>query len=177
MQSYIFMKKIFFGICFLLISMAVQAQDANQTANKDDVPSIKLKDINGKEVDLQELTKQGKPLIISFWATWCSPCKKELENMNEVIDEWQKKYGVVLVAISIDDARNSMKVKPFVDGKKWGFPVLLDVNQDVKRALNIPNVPYTILVDKNGKISYRHVGYTEGDEQVLESKLAGLVKK
>jgi len=171
------MKKIFFGITFLVFSIAVQAQDGTKTANTNDVPSIKLKDINGKDVDLQELTKQGKPVIFSFWATWCSPCKKELENVNEVIDDWQKKYNVTMVAISIDDARNSMKVKPFVDGKKWSFPVLLDVNQDVKRALNIPNVPFTILVDKTGHIVYKHEGYTEGDEQILESKVAALAKK
>jgi len=170
------MKTAFFAIAFLLFGIGAYAQDTAKTANKNDIPNLKLKDINGKEVDLQALTHQGKPVILSFWATWCAPCKKELENMNEAIDEWKKKYNVEIVAISIDDARNSMKVKPFVDGKKWDFVVLLDVNQDAKRLLNIPNVPYTILIDKTGKITYRHVGYTEGDEQVLETKLAEAAK-
>jgi cytochrome c biogenesis protein CcmG, thiol:disulfide interchange protein DsbE len=168
------MKRLFLSLIIVLFSTVIYAQDT--TKSKNDIPSIKIKDVNGKEIDLQQLAKQGKPVIFSFWATWCSPCKKELENINGVIDDWKKKYNVEIVAISIDDARNSMKVKPYVDGKKWDFPVLLDINQDVKRALNIPNVPYTILVDKNGRIVYRHVGYTEGDEQILEAKLAALAK-
>ena len=170
------MKKILVVFSFLLITMYVKAQDTTKSALKNDLPALKLKDINGKDVDLQALARLGKPVILSFWATWCSPCKKELENINEVIDEWRKKYNVQLVAISIDDARNSMKVKPFIDGKKWDYMVLLDVNQDAQRALNIPNVPYTILLDKNGHIVYRHVGYTEGDEQELEAKLSAAAK-
>jgi cytochrome c biogenesis protein CcmG, thiol:disulfide interchange protein DsbE len=168
------MKKIFLTLLISVFAISTYAQDTSKA--KKDIPSIKIKDVNGKEVDIQALTGNGKPVIFSFWATWCSPCKKELENINEVIDDWKKKYNVEIVAISIDDARNAMKVKPYVDGKKWDFPVLLDINQDVKRNLNIPNVPYTLLIDKNGKIVYRHVGYTEGDEQVLEAKLAALGK-
>ena len=168
------MKKALLLISFIALTFVVKAQDTSKVFAKNDMPSIKLKDMNGKEVDLQDLAKQGKPVILSFWATWCSPCKKEMENINEVIDDWRKKYNVQLVAVSIDDARNSMKVKPFIDGKKWDYLVLLDVNQDMQRALNIPNVPYTILLDKTGHIVYRHVGYTEGDEQALEAKLASL---
>ena len=170
------MKNTLIALLFMVSAIVVHAQDTAKNTATDNIPSVKLKDINGKEVDLQALAKQGKPVIFSFWATWCIPCKAELTNMNEVIDEWKKKYNVELVAISIDDARNAMKVKPYVDGKKWSFTVLLDVNQEVKRTLNITNVPYTILVDKTGKIVYRHVGYTEGDEQILEAKLAALGK-
>jgi cytochrome c biogenesis protein CcmG/thiol:disulfide interchange protein DsbE len=174
------MKNILLSLLFILVAIGVQAQtqtaDTSKSVSKSDLPPIKLKDINGKDVDLQALAKLGKPIILSFWATWCSPCKKELENINLVIDDWRKKYNVQLVAISIDDSRNSMKVKPFIDGKKWDYMVLLDINQDAQRALNIPNVPYTVLFDKNGHIVYRHVGYTEGDEQELEAKLASLSK-
>ncbi len=170
------MKKILFVLSFVALSLGAKAQEAGKTVSKNDFPSLKLKDMNGKEVDLQDLANQGKPVILSFWATWCSPCKKEMENINEDLDDWKKKYNVQYVAVSIDDARNSMKVKPFIDGKKWDYTVLLDVNQDMQRALNIPNVPYTILFDKTGHIVYRHVGYTEGDEQILEAKLAALPK-
>src|SRR5665213_3776103 len=143
------MKNIILVLSFFVASIVgvqaqTQATDTSKTASKTDFPPLKRKDINGKDVDLQSLAKLGKPVILSFWATWCSPCKKELENINLVIDDWRKKYNVQLVAISIDDSRNSMKVKPFIDGKKWDYMVLLDINQDAQRSLNIPNVPYTI---------------------------------
>ncbi|MGZ5282514.1 MAG: TlpA family protein disulfide reductase [Bacteroidia bacterium] len=170
------MKKILslFTLSFGLTFAHAQENTAAKTEEKTEFPSVVLKDLNGKEIDLQQFAKSGKITVLSFWATWCSPCKKELENMNEVLEEWQEKYDVQLVAVSIDDARNAMKVKPYVDGKKWEFAVLLDVNQESKRALNYPNVPYTVLIDKNGNIVYKHIGYTEGDEQVLEEKIAAL---
>ena len=64
-----------------------------------------------------------------------------------------------------------MKVKPFVNGKGWEFDVLSDVNSDTKRALNYTNPPFTILVDQEGKIVYRHTGYVEGDEYNLEDEI------
>lgn len=169
------MKKILllFTLCFGIGLAQAQENTAKTDENKE-FPSVVLKDLSGKEIDLQQFAKSGKVTILSFWATWCSPCKKELENMNEVLEEWEEKYDVQLVAVSIDDARNAMKVKPYVDGKKWEFAVLLDVNQESKRALNYPNVPYTVLIDKNGNIVYKHIGYTEGDELVLEEKIAAL---
>ena len=113
-------------------------------------------------------------MIISFWATWCTPCKKELSNYAELYEEWKEEFGVTVIAISIDDARNTAKVKAYVNGVRWPFEVLLDPNEDMKRFLNFQTIPYTILVDKNGQIVYRHNSYVEGDEYVMEEKLAKL---
>src|SRR5690349_25011100 len=141
------MKKLFLSLSLLAFFTAANAQtETHEETKAEQFPAVTLKDMDGKEVDLKALANSGKVTILSFWATWCSPCKKELENMNEVLEEWQEKYDVQLVAVSIDDARNAMKVKPYVDGNKWEFAVLLDVNQDSKRALNFPNVPYTVLI-------------------------------
>lgn len=130
-----------------------------------------LSDMNGKKVNLQDLHKDGKLTIVSFWATWCTPCKKELTNIQNVYEEWQKKYNVQLVAVSIDDIRNQSKVKTYVNGESWEYLILMDTNQDLKRALNIQTVPFTLLVDKSGKIVYEHSSYVEGDELELEKKL------
>jgi peroxiredoxin len=166
------MKKIIFALVILVIGLSSFKKDENKT-----IPSIKLKDLTGKQVDLKDLVGNGHVTILSFWATWCSPCKKEIENMTDYLDDWKKDYNVQLVAISIDDARNSMKVKPYIQGKKWDFPVLLDENQDAERALDFVNVPYTIVVDKEGNIAYKHSGYTEGDELILQQKLAEISKQ
>lgn len=152
----------------LLFGLSAQAQEQAS------LPNVQLKDIQGNVVNMQELAKAGEPLIVSFWATWCTPCKKELSNYAELYEDWQKDFKVKVVAISIDDARNTAKVKAYVNGVKWPFQVLLDPNEDMKRSLNFQTVPFTMLLDGNGKIIYRHNSYVEGDEFVMEEKLKKL---
>lgn len=170
------MKKFFllFAFAGLLTGNVFAQTDAAPQAGGDPMPSVVIKDLDGKDVDLKALASEGKITVISFWATWCAPCKKELDNINLLIEDWEEKYNVQVVAISIDDSRNAMKVKPYVQGKKWDFTVLIDVNQDTKRALNYPNVPYTLLVDQNGNIVYKHLGYEDGAEDELEQEIAKL---
>ncbi|MBS1617700.1 MAG: TlpA family protein disulfide reductase [Bacteroidetes bacterium] len=138
------------------------------------LPNVTLSDVSGKKVNVQDYGRTGKVTVLDFWATWCIPCKKELNNISEVYEDWQKKYNVDIVAVSIDDSRSAPKVKPYVDGQRWTYDVLLDVNQDLKRQLNIQTVPFTLVLDQTGKIIYEHSGYTEGDENILEDAIAGL---
>ena len=164
------MKKILVVLC-LVVGLGALAQ------NTQTMPEIMLKDVNGKAKNVNDYSKSGKITIISFWATWCTPCKKELSNINEVYDDWKAKYGLELVAVSTDNSRNVPKVKPFVDGQGWEFDCLLDINEDLKRALNAPLIPYTVLLDQKGNIVYTHTGYIEGDEFTLEEKIKSLVAK
>lgn len=152
----------------LLLGLSAHAQE------QAGLPNVQLKDIQGNVVNIQDLATAGEPLIVSFWATWCTPCKKELSNYSELYADWQKDFKVKVVAISIDDARNTAKVKAYVNGVKWPFQVLLDPNEDMKRSLNFQTVPFTMLLDGNGKIVYRHNSYVEGDEYVMEEKLKKL---
>ena len=160
----------------------IQAQDKDKKGiekvlGENSLPNLTLTDMNGKQVNVADLGKTGKIIVLDFWATWCVPCKKELNNINDVYDEWKKKYNVAVVAVSIDDSRSITKVKPYADGQRWVYDILLDVNQDLKRQLNIQSVPFTLIIDQNGKIVYTHSGYTEGDETILEETIASLVKK
>ena len=173
------MKKTSFFIATIIIALFSHAQEKTvleKILGEKTLPSITLLDMNGKKVNVAEYGKSGKITILSFWATWCIPCKKELANMAELQEDWAKKYNTQIVAVSIDDSRNTTKVKPYVDGQRWEYEVLLDVNQDLKRNLNIPSVPFTILVDSEGKIVYTHSGYTDGDEYVLEEQIQKIKK-
>ena len=140
------------------------------------LPDLTLTDMNGKQVKVSDIGKTGKITVLDFWATWCVPCKKELNNINDIYDDWKKKYDVAVVAVSIDDSRSITKVKPYAEGQRWSYDILLDVNQDLKRQLNIQSVPFTVVLDQTGKIVYTHSGYTEGDENILEETIAGLKK-
>ena len=162
------MKTRFFSLLFVLVAFALQA--AAQ------LPSVTLKDINGKTVNTAELSNDGKPFIISFFATWCKPCNRELSAISEVYEEWQDETGVKLIAVSIDQAQNINKVKPLVDGNGWTYDVLLDPNSEFKRALGIQMIPYVLIVDGKGNIVYKHNGYTEGAEAELIEKVRGLLQ-
>lgn len=164
------MKYLLTLILFACTTFFAQAQ----VMERNQLPSVVVKTLDGEEVDLANVAEDGKLTVISLWATWCTPCKKELNNMSELLPDWKEDYDVQLVAVSVDDARNSMKVRPYVNGAAWDFTVLLDENSDTKRALNWSSIPYTIVVDGTGNIVYKHTGYTEGDEYLLEDKLAEL---
>ncbi|MDO4779828.1 MAG: TlpA disulfide reductase family protein [Bacteroides sp.] len=134
---------------------------------KAQLPSISLKDIDGNSIKTDTLAKSGKPIIISFFATWCKPCLRELNAIAEVYEEWQEETGVELIAVSIDEGANSLKVKPLVVSQEWNFKVLLDTNKEFMRAMNVSMVPALFLIDKKGKIVYTHTGYNVGAEQKL----------
>lgn len=141
------------------------------------LPSVILKDIDGKSVDTAKLTNDGKPFIISFFATWCKPCNRELKAISEVYADWQDETGVRVVAISIDQAQNINKVKPMVDTNGWEYQVLLDPNSDFKRAMGVNMIPAVFVIDGNGKIADTRSGYTEGSEEHLIEKVRELINK
>lgn len=141
------------------------------------LPSVQLKDINGKTVDTATLQNDGKPFIISFFATWCKPCNRELKAINEVYADWQDETGVRVVAISIDEAQNAQKVKPMVDSFGWEYEVLLDPNSDFRRAMGVNMIPHVFVIDGNGKIAESRSGYTEGGEQHLIEKVRELLNE
>jgi cytochrome c biogenesis protein CcmG, thiol:disulfide interchange protein DsbE len=154
------MKKLI-ALCLILAFTALHAGDGGK------LPAVTLKKLDGSKVNSSTFSNNGKPMIISFWATWCKPCKKELDAIHETYADWVKETGVKLIAISIDDARSSGKVVTDVKSKGWDYEIYIDENQDFKRAMNVNNVPFTFIIDGNGHIAWSHNSYTEGDEDKL----------
>ena len=141
------------------------------------IPSVEVFDMKGGKFNTSQLDNDGKPMIINFWATWCSPCKRELNNIADLYTDWVEETGVKLVAISIDDARNMQKVRPYVDGQAWDYEVYIDVNADFKRQMGVNNVPHTFLVDGDKNIVWQHNSYSEGDEVELFELVKKLSKR
>lgn len=141
------------------------------------LPSFKLKTIDGKTVSTDTLRNDGKPFIISFFATWCKPCNRELSAIAEVYDEWQKETGVKLYAVSIDKAQNANKVKPLVNQDGWPYEVMLDPNSEFRKSFGGEMIPFVIICDGNGNIIEKHNGYTEGSEEEIIEKVRELTSK
>ena len=161
-------------IVTLLFVIGLTAHISNPDVSQ--LPSIEMKKLSGESVDIQEYAANGKVTVINYWATWCSPCKRELDAIADIYPEWQEKYNMELVAVTIDDARALAKVRPLVDSKGWPFEILSDAKQASQQALNFQTIPQTFVVDTEGKIVYTHNGYKPGDEYELEEVLEGLKK-
>jgi thiol-disulfide isomerase/thioredoxin len=142
----------------LLFSVAVQAQTK--------LPEIKIQTIDFETFNTLNITNDGKPIIISFWATWCAPCKAELNAIADEYPDWEE-TGVKIYIVSIDNSRTVNSVQPYVYGQDWPFTTLLDVNSEFRRAMNVNNVPHTFLLDGDSKIIWQHNGYNPGDEEEL----------
>ena len=145
-------------------------------AHAQSLPAVQLKNLAGESISTADLAVEGQPTLICFWATWCSPCKRELNNYAELYEDWQDETGVNIVAVSIDDQRSIRRVAPYVNSVLWDYEVLLDPNKDFARAMQVVNVPHTFLVNGEGKIVWQHNNYSDGDEEEVYEELLKLVE-
>lgn len=164
------MKKIIAAIACLALTTALHAQVI-------ELPNTQIKDVNsGKKVAFNETFTKGKVTVVSFWATWCVPCKKEIKNMVAHLPAWQKETDFNYMTVSIDETRAEGLVRGYAISQGWKFPYYIDPNSDLKRSLSFQNVPFTIIVDKNGKVVFEHSGYEEGGEEEIYNKVKELSK-
>lgn len=159
------------GILFFALSLSVSAQQSKT------LPTATIKTLDGKTVSTSTFDNNGKPIILSFWASWCRPCIKELSAIADLYEDWQDETGVKLIAISIDDARTVNNVRPLVSARGWDFEFYLDSNSDLRRAMGVTNVPHTFILNGNKEVVFQHTNYTEGSEKELIKEIKSLIKK
>ncbi len=159
------LRSIIASAAILLAAFAATAQ----------LPSVQLKNLDGKPVDSATLSNDGRPYVVSFFATWCKPCLRELKAIAEVYPDWQDETGMKLIAISVDEAQNAGKVRPLVDAQAWEYEVLLDSNSELMRAMGVQTVPHVLIFDGDGKIVDTRSGYTEGSEAHIIEKIRQLI--
>jgi thiol-disulfide isomerase/thioredoxin len=152
---------------FILFSFAMVS------AAQKTLPNVTVKTLDGKPVNLREYAAaSGKTIIVDFWATWCTPCKLELDAVADSYEDWQANYNVELLAITIDNQRGLPKVAGLVESKGWPYSIFAGNEEDMRNAFNFQSIPQTLVADKNGNIIFEHNGYVAGDEEELEKAVA-----
>lgn len=165
------MKKIILSIYISIIFLF------NSEAQYKTLPDINVKTLQGKSFNIKSIENNGYPIVINFWATWCKPCKKELNTIAESYDDWQDETGVKIIAISVDDARSMSKVGPYVNSSGWEYEIYLDPNKELARSLGVSSMPHTFLLNHKKEIIWEHKGYIDGDEEKLFDAIKSLTEE
>ncbi|MDL2312768.1 TlpA family protein disulfide reductase [Bacteroidales bacterium OttesenSCG-928-B11] len=171
------MKRIVILAAVLFLSVALFAQTEGETKKGKTLPRVEIKTLDGKVFNTADIQNDGKPVIISLWATWCKPCIAELMAIADVYEDWVEETGVKLYAISVDDAKTAARVAPFVNGRAWEYEVLLDQNWDFKRAMAVADIPFLCILDGNGEIVWQHTSYAPGSEEEVFEIVKKLVEE
>jgi thiol-disulfide isomerase/thioredoxin len=159
------MKNLFFSLIMLLFTFL--------SADEGKLPVLKLKDLNNKRLDLSSLYEDG-PVAINAWNMSCEPCKKEMKYLNEFHIKYQNQ-GFKFVSVNIDSPRSMSKVKSYIKSMKWDFPILSDPRAEFFRKTGGKVMPYLLLVNKDGSIFKRHVGFNPGEEVALEAEIVEML--
>lgn len=136
---------------------------------------FELEDINGELISYDDI-KGNKVTVIDFWATWCKPCVNSIPKLVELSESYNKE-DVAFIGISIDSPRNYAKVKPFAQSKGIRYPILLDIDQEISRDLNISSIPTLLLVNSENEIISIHEGFSPGDEVKIKLEIDALLNE
>ncbi len=146
-----------------------QSSDVGTTEGKLP-PSFELPDLSGNVVTLADY--EGKVVVLDLWATWCPPCRVEIPFLVELYEE-HKDVGLVVVGIGLDDGGAKI-LKPFVEKNGITYPILVG-NRDVGQAYQLQGIPTTFILDRNGRIAAKHVGFRPSDADVMRAEVARLL--
>ena len=156
------MKNSLLFILAAFVSLSLHAQN---------IPDVKVEDAAGKAVSTRSLVDGTSPFVITFWASWCKPCQRELAALEEAAPDWAGKYPLRIYAVSVDDSRSIAEAKALAASSDWPVTVLFDTKQAFKQALKVTSIPHVFVYDKNGKLVWNHMGYIPGSEEELLLKV------
>jgi peroxiredoxin len=163
------------GIAAAALTLVTVAAAQDKLKDLGEAPHFTLEAYSGRRVTLTQVLQDG-PAVIDFWATWCSPCREALPQLQALHEKYSER-GLTVLAISQDDPRSQPKIGPFVRSQRLTFPVLLDGDHRVARLWRVSTLPTTFLVDPSGRIVALHRGYRDGDERILEDEILALLAR
>lgn len=166
------MLRLTLALALSVLATPALAGDLKAPGERTAVADFSLRDLDGNSVSLKDF--RGKVVVVNFWATWCEPCKQELPFLNQYYLD--KKDQLVVLAIATDNAQTVNKVRQTVRRKRWEMPILLDTAGSVVADLNPRgSAPYTMYLDRTGKLATDHDGYVPGDEVGMLKTIDALI--
>ena len=169
------MKKLYYLLPFIMFVFGATDEAAvdDSKQSKPVIPNVKLKDLDNKKFMLEDFYSSG-PILMNFWTLSCEPCKKEMKHLSR-INEKYKDSGFQVVSVNMDTPRTIRKVKQFVNSQKYSFKVLSDARMDLFMKLGGSVMPLVVIVNMDGTIEKRHIGYSPGDEVKLEQEIVEVI--
>lgn len=153
-----------------IAAVAVMAVAVGAVAGQQD---FKLKDLDGDWFRLAD--HRGEVVYVTFWATWCVPCRRELPLIEKMYTDLAEQ-GFLVVSVNTDPAANKSKIKPFVNRYRITFPTVLDPDNNVLDTYNpTRELPYGLLIDREGNLHKTYAGYRTGDEELLREDVLQLL--
>jgi len=162
-----------FTSCLLATALFAVAGIGSAAVGTDrSAPDFTLRTLDGPNLRLQE--QRGRVVMINFWATWCGPCRQEMPHLNKLYDKYRA-AGFTLLGVNIDeDAANAAGLSTKLGLR---FPVLLDTDKKVSRMYDLGTMPSTVLIDRDGRVRFVHLGYKDGFETTYEKQIRELLRE
>lgn len=166
------LRTLLFAALLSLLALPAAAADLIPAAERAPAADFSLDNLDDDGVSLSE--QAGKVVVISFWATWCQPCLQELPHMNDFQREFSD--DLVVFAITTDGPETQSEVRSLARRNRWIFQVLKDLDGSVSAQLNPRGTnPFTLFIDRNGRVAAAHEGYASGDEVGYREQITALI--
>lgn len=131
--------------------------------------SFKLENLDGEQMELKKY--KGKIILLDFWATWCPPCRAAIPHLVNLYEKFQDRNFIIL-GIGLDEKEPLIKMKDEMNIK---YPILIG-NNEIAKFYQVQAIPTLVLLDKNGKIYYKEVGFSEEGIKKLETKILEILE-
>lgn len=158
----------------LFVAIFLSSQCIAQADSTGILPAVEIIDLNRKKINAGDIKNEQKPVLVVFWATWCTHTITGLNEIADLYEDWKSETGVKVVAIATDNSRSSQKVKGVIEANEWEYEFYMDENADLIRAVGAQQAPYLIIYDGKGKRVWEKSTYLAGDDEVIYEKLIAL---
>ena len=167
-------KPLWIILCFIVTLLSLAAKPERATAGPRITP-FTFKTLDNEIIHVDSLTQKG-PVIITFWAMWCKPCKEEMNALAEACAD-PPFDATSIISVNIDTPRSLTRVKSYVSAHDIPFPCCTDPGREILRIFNTANIPFLAVLNKNREVVIKHSGYVPGDVDNLARKIEDLLKR